>query len=501
MSKKRRGATAHHSRRRRPRRFRWKLLLATLVCLALAGWGLSEWRQWQFARLARGYLQQAQAAADEQQWALILRRYQPFLRTMPDNAQAQALLGRALLRLGRSAEQMQEAHRILALAHSSAPDQVDWLVDLIEYECRVAPASAAERLRQYPAVAANDRLLKLAAMAEDRLLQTMPTDYGQILVTVRALQRAQRQLPDDIELTVRLATLWRTHADRLAEDLNTKPLELRARADQLLDSLVGVQPEQPRAWMAHYAYRRQFADSQLTGDARSDLARVLELEPQDLEANLAMAQERLPELFAAEVFWKPDPSLVPRAERCREVQQCLLAAQAGAPHHWRPYLALGRLGWWAGDRAGAARVLELGNRQTAQQSVHLMSTAIQLMILDQQWPESRQAIDQALDRWRWADALGEGSAAQRADADAVWHILRGRWWSADGNPDRDLRQAHQVFRLATSLAQEVRLEVTAWEELAACCRQLGLVREAEQAQRRVERLRVGTEVPEEAVSP
>lgn len=261
----------------------WKLLCVSLVLLAVALPSLHFWQRYQLRRNAYGLLERATALEGEGKWREAADYAYRYLVLVPDDPAARAQLARAF---GKSAITPVQQRRAIELYYLAAGVNTGE----VQRECnRNAMALLWELGRHEEAVQQAELVLKgapedLSALRIRALAQLAGYREG-TLSTARIVQaglfeqlRATWELqPQDLELAGAMAIVYREQPELLPLDLTRVEGERERRADAVMDRLVEVAANNPRAHVSRFLYRTQY----MLPGAEQDLETATQLGPQD----------------------------------------------------------------------------------------------------------------------------------------------------------------------------------------------------------------------------
>lgn len=348
-------------------RFRWRLLRRTLIgaaALLAAAWG---WHWFWLSRSAGAILANArQAAAQEPKQAAGL--FDAYLRLFPNDLPVRIERARAFDAQAKSPAEKLRALELYqqALAAKTELGPVNARMAEIEFELG---RDDKVLLHADAAIAADDTIglaWKYKGMAETRrfVRGDRPSDSA----PMDALEKAAEFLPDDVELITTYAGALRREGEHWSA-----PAMLE-KADQIIDRLIGLDPLNPKVWLARYAYRV----SHDLPDAAGDLDEALAHSPNDLEVLLAagLQARRQKNFLLAEQIFDKALELAPESGRAnlgkalvqyeagRREQAIALARRAVGTTHHDPWL-VAQLSEWlvAADQLAEADVLLTGLRQ------------------------------------------------------------------------------------------------------------------------------------------
>jgi hypothetical protein len=293
----------------------WKLLAVSLVGAVLAVVGLRFLHSWQIGRLAKGLLDiaavreseareaeatskvdAAQAREANKKWMEAASYCERYLRVHPGDVEVRGRLATDFAKGANrsSREEMSRAvelhYRVLA-AEPAREKEIELRSELCHLLLRTGRFFEAEREARHVLEldsknASGSRVLSLALVAqwENGTLATAKLEDLRLLSNV---ENARRLNPSDVLLAEIAAKLYRDQPRVVAAEFAKLSLEERtARADECLNSLVSQNPKDAKAYLARFRYRTRHGMS----GADEDIARALEMAPQDEEVVLTAAQ-------------------------------------------------------------------------------------------------------------------------------------------------------------------------------------------------------------------
>jgi tetratricopeptide (TPR) repeat protein len=270
-----------------------------LIVLVAAGAalvvGLGEYRR---ARFGRVVIAQARHLDRQGQTGLAVQHLAQYLESNPDDLDALELEASLLAKSATTFNRVEEAIRALDQLLRRDPDgpgrqetrrklaglyvrHADFVRDSEIF--RVAPEVAGKGLRygvaaqiaeQLVARGADDpEALRIWAMASEGL--AAPGDKAALDKAIELYERVLKADPGDVTAAGRLARLYR---DRRGDT---------ARADEIMERLVGARPRDVEARLARYHY---LADMRRHERARAELDEAIQLDPHDPETRLIAAE-------------------------------------------------------------------------------------------------------------------------------------------------------------------------------------------------------------------
>jgi tetratricopeptide (TPR) repeat protein len=324
------------------RKINYRLLLWLFSGIVVLTGGLFAVHYFQWQRIARALLWQADRAEEQGQterMARYLTRYREFV---PDDRESAARLGKVLAgeTFVANFRARRRAVSLLENVLSGDPNRADLRRVLVK---------AALEIGQYKT--ARDHLQAL--LPEDATARAPMTDvergevecyWGQLCEAeneppARAAawyRAAMRHAPEAETAYIRLAWILRALARQEIEP--TKAKTILAEADALLDQLIASNADSAAAYLARWRYRREFELVNLNhppdpakvalADAAADVARALQRQPESVKVLLAAAEvERLK--FESDHERNPDGRKAARRHLTRGLElQAKLGARA-----------------------------------------------------------------------------------------------------------------------------------------------------------------------------
>jgi tetratricopeptide (TPR) repeat protein len=434
-----------------------RLLVGTLIAIAVLSPTIYLWYRYQVGRTADAFLEQAESLAKTGDWNGAAGFYYRYLQVRPQDAAIRVRLAEAFDRAARVPVAKSRAidlyYQALGVAAAEAqPDLRRRLAELLLELGRFA--SAEEEANRLLAANAHDpqgsRVLALAQYGQFRTGVLKVSDPEIAKKVSDELERALALDPSSLPLAQTLARVYRTEPQLLSSEKQALSAEERNRtADGFVDRAVAADANNPQAHLARYLYRldlylakvREGAppsqSTPLLAKAEDDLATALKLGPDDLAVVLASADNarRRAQLSAPgrRPAGKPDKEL-------EEAQQHFEHAIALAPADERAYLGLGELHAIASQWDRAIATWELGLEKCSKESILLNSRLAEALIVQGQLDRAAQVLDlleAATARYR--SQVG-GAAADALVASA--EVSRARWLIKKG----DTRTAIPLLR-------------------------------------------------------
>ena len=433
-----------------------RLLVISAVCLIILTPAGLAWHAWQTANQATLFLDAAESAEKKEDWRAAERWHRQSLKQNPDDAETLVRLALAIKKGGANPKQKLRAVGVFAEALDRLPERHQLRAELAELQFISNPDAALENAEKVLSVAQENVLAtRVKAMALDRrrnLAVRDSKDADSISKVVAAYVQANKLAPGHFGSAMRLAQLYRAHAEELASEGKVSVDDLGSRADQVIDRLVENCDDPVRARLARHTYRRQYHPELVAptrdGALDEDLREAL-LDKKNVDARLLAA-----ELTAALLVEDPllPPGDGPRPdfdkEMMRQAQTYLREASDLQPNDPRARMALAQLQWFEGNRDGSIESLKQAVRQGGQDSppVHLR-LALSLLVA-QRWAEADEAIGRLEDLARRKRSRASDDRAIERLA-GVPKLLWAQWYLDRRNPDHNLIKAASLLRAAT----------------------------------------------------
>lgn len=258
------------------------LLFWTGVLLVVATPSLYFWHRHQVQNSASDFLAQAASFEKAEKWRRAAQMLDRYLKLRPDDAVVRTRLADDYAKSVVGPETLARAVDFYSQAMGFAPKDLELRRKRADLELELASYTPA---RFQAVIQDADKILdsrphdvsglRLKALALWGQAQTGRKDT--LVLARAALQEAVKHMPEDVQLSVQLAMLYRNDFPGI------KKAERQAQGRKVLDDLVNANPANPEAFLARFRYRLL---EQLP-DADKDLQKALELDPQHLESLIA----------------------------------------------------------------------------------------------------------------------------------------------------------------------------------------------------------------------
>ncbi|HZL88451.1 MAG TPA: tetratricopeptide repeat protein, partial [Pirellulaceae bacterium] len=278
------------------RSIRWPVLAISVVGLGVLALGLYLLHRWQLSRTATGLIALADAQEREGDWVKSAQYLDRYLRLAADDGPARVRLA---LSFAKGATRPEDKNRAVelhyrALAAGLKDRELELRRDLARLLVEAGRIQEAEKeaqavLLSEPLDPAAHRVLALA-LASQVLDGSLAGQAQEKIGLLGKVREARRLNPQDVDLAILLATLYRTFPEvvRAEHPELTEPARVQ-KATETLDLLVKDNPASAPAWLARYRYRAAYG---LDG-ATADLAQAVKLAPDDAVVLLAAAEDAL----------------------------------------------------------------------------------------------------------------------------------------------------------------------------------------------------------------
>lgn len=348
----------------------WQLLIGTSLVICVAA-PLGYWRyKTSLDQMAGTLLERAIELEKVQEWDEATSYYQRYLSIKPDDSVAFAKMAEAYGHGDQSTARLNRVNAMLyrALGQASESDQDRFRLQLAENLLRLG--SFQQAITEAEKVSSSElmpRRRKIVSLAKIALVGVDPnvTRRGAIneLLTVAS------ELPGDTELISTGASALR----RLGGDAELEDLDCPTLADQMMDRLVELNLEDVEARLARHRYRLQYQ----LAHANDDLEAALKLAPDNVNALVSSA--------LAKLAGPTDSSQLGQAEiQLRRVIEL-------EPRDHRAYLALGALMEQQGQVEQAQELLQKGLKPTGN-NINLNLALVDMELRADQWEKAEATL-------------------------------------------------------------------------------------------------------------
>ncbi len=451
-------AGKHRARRRV---LNTRLLIATLVGLAVAIGGSYFWRAYQVSRTAEAMLERARSLEKEGDTPAAIGYLQRYLQFHPEDTDAYLHLTQAVDRIALSQRQKRQAIALYRdlLGQLGKEEAREVRPRLAELEYEVANFAAARELAEQAAAdqPENPTARRVLALSLYRLYRIGALEGEQeVLAGVgQAFEQALAVLPGNPELATTMARIWREYPELLGQQPQALgQTEREQQADQVIARMVEAEPG-AETLLASYLYKSYYD----VAGAEADLQQALALNPEEPEIWLVAAEAR-----AAQ-------GLVDQARQCYE-----RAIELGHTDP-RGYFGLARL--WL-RRRQFDRVVQTVRRcptEIRNASLGLLGLEAEARIMRRNWntlPSDQRETEQK----EIAAVLAQQAAVikqqtplmdgpVRSGVQRARNLLEAKWAFARGQTDRAVELLETVALSHSDAAHEITQSVQAFELLAA----------------------------------
>ncbi len=352
-----------------------------MIGLAVALAGAWLWHWFWLSRSADAILSNARlAAAQDPHKAAGL--FDAYLRMFPDDLPVRIERARAFDSQAKSPSEKLRAMELyqMALGAKTELGALHTRMAQLEFELGRDDRALLHAAAAIEAEPHRGEAWKFMGLAETR--KFVRGDRPNDTAPLNALEKAAELLPNDVEVATTLAGALRR------EGTHWSAPAMLEKADRIMDRLIGLDPLNPRGWLARYAYRV----THHLPDAAGDLDEALAYAPDNLEVLLAAGREarRQKNLELAENIFAQAATLAPESGRAhlglalavyesgRREQGIAVARSALNTTRHDPWLMAQLCEWLV-----AAQLLD-------EADAHLAILAQQLAPSDDAFPESQQ---------------------------------------------------------------------------------------------------------------
>lgn len=450
-----------------------RLLVGTLIAVAVLGPAGYFWHEFQVRRTAGAMLSRTDALEKEEKWGEAAAYLYRYLQLRPDDVDARIRLTETFDKSDQDGRLKPRTidlyYRALGVAPAERQTELrNRLTDLL-LEMRRFQAADSEAEKMLQTKAEDPQGLRVRALAHYglfRLGSRTANSQGHVSIA-EEFEKALEQDPHNVELVGTLARIYRNEPQLLNQekwaDSEDKQAEQAKYADDLIDRMVEAKAEESTAYLARYLYLQQYQPA----DAGEDLDKALELSPDHLHALLLAAEHSrrealriLSEKGSADDEAKKDAEQ--RLAKAGEHYDHII--KVVAPHGEKAYLeqayseqahlGLGEIYLLRGDADKAVQTLRRGLKDGNSGGIDLNRRLAEVLI-DLGRVESAE------------DALKDLSAAvdkrvatlprpMRLSLERSISMLRGRCFAAKGELRKAIVELKRVLASRASSDAEVR---------------------------------------------
>ncbi|MGQ0634353.1 MAG: tetratricopeptide repeat protein [Planctomycetaceae bacterium] len=355
-------ASVARAKRQRAWRVNHRLLLWSVLILAVGATTIYFWHRYQLQAQADALFDRALSLHKQEDWKAAAASFHQYLQLRNENDAhySEALLYRAqdFAKVARSPDRVRRA---ISFYSAAIPKNDEATVRLEYAELLHTAGRHAEALRLLDqdrgALIDDVKAARIWAFASrDRVGLTLLESQADDIVS--NFEAGLARHPGDIPLSVGLATFLRANYSVFLPALHERALPL---ADRVMDAMVAAHPDDLQALLARYQYRK----ANDLPDAQVDLARAVRLAPDDADVLRASA------LAAAERGSKTDSATA------RRIVERLLRA---APDDRRSYLVASTVFTRIRDLPAAVNVLDKGLKSIGADDVELHRTLVRTVV-------------------------------------------------------------------------------------------------------------------------
>lgn len=435
----------------------WKLLIGTLLAIAVLIPSGYFWHRYQTNRTAGAYLARADALEREEKWDLAADYLHRYLQVRPDAESVRIRLATTFDKAATDIRRKPRAATFYSRAVGLAPDRPDLRRRLGELLLELQRFSGAqEQAEALLTMAPNDpvglRVYALAAHGRALMGEREALSKQEI---VQAFQRALASEPGHLQLATTMAVMYRS--ELIEPDQETR----NQLADAVIERMVKANPDRAEAYLARYLYRQRYA---LEG-MQEDIEQAVALAPNHLSAQLMAGENAL----RSGVEAAKEKQLEVSTEQYKLAEQYYRRVIEINPQDERGHLGLGKAllaqhkpglavdVWREGLKAIDGDGLELNAQLTAQ--------FITLRRLEEA-ERSLKTLDEAIER-----AAPSLPRLSRTALQTYAEFLRAKWHVGKGNYRDAITLLRSNIITRETLGSSERYDAEqfeAWMLLTAC---------------------------------
>ncbi len=268
-------------------------LLASLIGIVVLTGGGYLWYQFSLSRNAKTLYDYAEQCAEKKDYPAAAAQFARYRQFCPNDAMARVRLAEtydlAYSKLGRAQQTIELYQEALGVAQEQQKASICGRLGELLLETRqyvVAADEAEAMLKQDPknAQAAILHAKALYGQVRQGTFKGKPGDVG------ASFEIALSHNPGDRDTALILARIYRKESQYLSAAAYAQRVAEREKAaDQIMDRLVALHPQQPDVYLTRYQYRQQY---HLPG-ADDDLKEARRLDPENLDVRIARAKQSL----------------------------------------------------------------------------------------------------------------------------------------------------------------------------------------------------------------
>ena len=406
-----------------------RLLVQTLIVLAVVGLGAYGWYYYQVQNTAAAMLERAGKLVEDKDDAAAAQYYFQYLKLNPRDADVRVLLAETYDRAAKNRAQKPQAVEYYYQALGVAPAEkkrglrlrlAELLLELQRFTA--AEEEAREILAKDPADREGNRLL---AMALYGLSRGGSLGGGRDSALVgEVLEKARKLNPADVPLAVILADVYRNQPELVGRESQALSEEERKLlADEVIDQMVAAQPKDAQALLARHRYRLRYHQA----ESKPDLAEAIQANPDDLEVLLQAAAEAR---IAAESLRREGGPAEEVDKLFADAKKHYRRAIEISPTTEQAYLGLADLCAGTGETDAAVETLRSGLEEVGQDNFNLNALLAELLMNQGKLDEADKTIT-ALERLAERIAPVQPQPVKLALKHAI-DSLRGRWLASRG---------------------------------------------------------------------
>ena len=374
-----------------------RLLIATLVAIAVFAPAAYFWHKHRLAQTSDVLLARAEKLEEDKKWGRASNYYQRYLLLDPDNTDVLVRLVEAYSKGPKEFQRTLRLNKLLYQTLGRVSERDDLQLMLAENLLLIGNYAKAEEEAKKVQASAEEASEAKKVIALSQYYRARDKGKITIVDALRKLKETGDALPADIQLAELTAGMLRKHAKMmraraeyaaLKEEKSTPQGESSeyqdrnadfqienpdVEADLIIDRMVKANDESVDARVARYRYRWP----NQVPDMSNDLETALELDPEHLEALLLASQKAMAK----------DNDL-------QQAEKLLRRANQVEPEDGRIYLALGTLFKKQGNEDGAIEILREGSKVAQSQKFDIDITLVDLLLVAQEHDKAEKILTQ-----------------------------------------------------------------------------------------------------------
>lgn len=405
-----------------------KLFAISAAIIVVATPSLLVWYRYQVHRLAAGVLlEHGERAFDEGNFDRAYTYYHNHLLLRPDDYDARIRSAEVLAKLDPTPQGKLQVAKEYAVVLAQEPNREELRLKIAEALVPVDPDAALESadavLKSNPA-SQEAKWIRSRALYGKYLAGELGSDSG-LLALIRSLEVALKNDKGETLDAVRLAELYREHAEVVAADRGLSAAEIEAQGDAIVRKLGTTSQTKASAAAARMQYFMKYASAEYGEEqVRLDMQQILDDDSVDIEILLLAGENRYEQ------------------EELETAKTCFERAMLRNPTDDRPYLGCAKIAERLGQPDEVRRLLQEGlEARKGRDSFSLLVALGQWQLQQGEWEPAGLTLEQLR---RSGFRAGKSGKANRGKAARI----QGDWYAADENPARNHLKAVEQYKIA-----------------------------------------------------